>query len=89
MADTTSERAGARAAMTAPATALDETLLGAVHHGLLTVAADTPAQAVPVRSASPHDGSLHEESLHSWSLHSWSLQEDERPQLAIRDRRVI
>ena len=43
MTDTTTERAGARAALSAPGAALDESLLGAVHHGLLTVPVDSPA----------------------------------------------
>ncbi len=56
MTDSTSEVAHARAALSAPGTVLDRSLLGAVHHGLLAVSVDRPgSQSAPSSRTSAQD----------------------------------
>ncbi|HEY3547125.1 MAG TPA: hypothetical protein VGK17_13715 [Propionicimonas sp.] len=99
MTDTTSERAGARAAMTAPVAAPDVRLLGAVHHGLLTVPVDVPehdgsagqgsVRDASVRNGSLRDASVRDASARDGSLRNGSVRDDALPQLAVRTRGVI
>ena len=74
MTDSTSEVAHARAALSAPETVLDKSLLGAVHHGLLSVPVERPVSTKARSSQS--------------ALSSSHTALDDLPQLAVRRRGV-
>lgn len=58
MTDSTHEVAHARAALRAPGSAPDTTLLGAVHHGLLSVPVEPPSRPVPSPGVTVRDDDL-------------------------------
>ena len=55
MAESTHEVARARAALHAPGSAPDTTLLGAVHHGLLSVPVEPPARTISAQGVAARD----------------------------------
>ena len=81
MTDSTSEDAHARAALSAPGTVLDKSLLGAVHNGLLSVPVETQVSQ-DVRSSRSALASRSGPS-------SQRPAPDDLPQLAVRRRGVI